>query len=206
MVENRTRGEQLFKQARGSNPEVAKQGRIKTKVSGVLQNIRDLFGKQQGKGTAGDKKPGILAFADLSVQKLDLRSINHALMLILGGLIALTVYTVLRQRPDVASVAAVVSKIKYENLEEKVITGFEELAFYSEQIAKRDIFNEYEEPKPPPPVVVKPVEKPPPPPPPPKVTIQEKASALKLMGISWGDSPKVIIRNDAIQEVLFCSN
>jgi type II secretory pathway component PulC len=120
----------------------------------------------------------------------------------LAGLICLTGYFAFGERSDISSVTAAVSKIKFQDIEEKVITSFQDLAFYLDQVQTRDIFNEFEEPKPPPPVV-KPVKPPPPPPPPPKVTIQEKAKNLKLMGISWGADPKVIIKNEGNQEVLF---
>jgi len=85
----------------------------------------------------------------------------------------------------------------------KPITPFREIGYYLDQIKKRNIFTAYQEPKQAPPPAVK--EEPPPPPPEPKVPIEQKAKNLKLIGISWGDNPKAMIRDTGTQEVLFLS-
>lgn len=205
MVENRTKSEQLFEQARGPRPPAGTRELPKAKILDRMKSAINLFVKpwmRAGvKAATGPKAASPLLPAVFSAQKIELKSINQVLALVLAGLIALTVYFGFSERPSVASVSASVAKIKFQDLEDKAITPFQELAFYLDQFKKRDIFNEYEEPKPPPPVVV-PVE-PPPPPPPPKVTIQEKAKNFKLIGISWGDHPKAMIKDEATAEVYF---
>ncbi len=201
MVENKTRGEQLFEDVKGG-PSFGLGSLFQGKAKGAIDGIRDFFFKPWTKpDSAGEKPAASLIPEALSVHKLDLKTVNQVLGLILAGLIALTVYVAFGEQPNISSVAAAVSKIKFQDIEDKAIMSFDKLSFYLGQIKTRDIFNEYEEPKPPAPVV-KPVE-PPPPPPPPKVTIEEKAKGLKLMGISWGSAPKVIIKNNKTQEVYF---
>jgi hypothetical protein len=202
MVENTPRSEQMFEKAKRENPVSATPGAWKEKVSKMFSEVRGLFGMPQAKGGAkagpnAPKDDGVLA-ALFSAQKIDLKSINQTLAVILAGLVALTGYVLFRKPSDISAVSAAVSKIKFEPLEEGVITPFEQLTFYLEQIKKRDIFNEYKEYVPPPPPA-----KAEEPPPPPKVTIQEKAKNLKLMGISLGASPKVIIQDAGANEVHF---
>ena len=202
MVENKTKVEQLFEQTKEAPPSSGGGNKLKEKISGTVAGIRNLFSKpwlRPGPKVKEEAKaaPALLA-GIFSAHKLDLKSVNQAFSLILVGLIALTVYVAFGEHPSISSVTAAASKVKFRNLEDKVITSFEELAVYLDQIKQRDIFNKFTKPEPPP--VVKPKE---PPPPPPKVTIQDRARGLKLMGISWGRDPKVIIMNESTQEVLF---
>lgn len=203
MVENKTRGEQLFEAAKGRDPTTVIDNPLKGKFKGAIQSVRDLFLKpwiRSGAMTDGAKAktPEALPLAVFSAQKLNLKSANQILVLILAGLVALTGYVAFGEKPNVASIATAISERKVQDIEGKTIEPFKKLSFYLKQIKKRNIFNEFEEPKPPPPVI-KPVE----PPPPPKVTIEEKAKDLKLMGISWGSNPKVIIKDMKTQEVYF---
>ena len=204
MVERRTRGEQLFEEAKAQRTPPKIGNPVKAKWTKLLADIRGLFTKQPAKGgtkqAPGTKKPAALS-AILNIQKLDLKSVNQALGVILAGLVALTAYVLVHRPPDISKVTASVSKINFEDLGSRTIAAFKELTYYLDEVKKRDIFNEYVEYVPPPPVVK--AEPPPPPPPPPKVTIQEKAKNLKLMGISWGDNPKVIIKDVGTNEVLF---
>jgi type II secretory pathway component PulC len=200
MVDNKTRGEQLFEDAKGSGASPSVGEPVTGKLAGLMQGVRKIFSNSL------DGRPALSpdtakAPAVFSAHKLDLKSINQVLGLILLGLVALTGYFVFGEKQNISSVKAAVSKIEFQGISDKVIASFEKLPFYLDQIKTRDIFNKYEKPKPPPPVVVP--KEPEPPPPPPKVTIQEKAQNLKLMGISWGSSPKVIIRDESTQEVHF---
>ena len=67
-----------------------------------------------------------------------------------------------------------------------------------DQIKTRDIFSAFKEKVEPP--VTKPVE---PKKPPPKITIESKAKNLELIGISWGDNPKAMIKDTNTQNVQF---
>ena len=202
MVENKTRGEQLFEEVKGSGSSSSLESPSKGMMAGVMRGVRALFLRTGlNSGGAPTKTPTSVLPAAFIARKLDLKSINQTLAFILVGLIALIGYFAFGERQDISSVTAAVSKIKFPDLEDKEITPFQEPAFYLDQIKKRDIFNEFKVPKPPPPIVEP--KKPLPPPPPPKVTIQEKAKDLKIMGISWGNDPKVIIKNESTQEVHF---
>ena len=204
MVENKTRGEQLFEQAKEARSSSGIENPFKGKYKKILADIRGLFNKPQIKGSLKPapnvKKATDLFSAIFSAQKLDLRSINQMLAIVLAGLAALTAYVIFRQPPNISAVTAAISKIKFQDLKADTIAPFDQLTSYLEQITKRDIFDEYVEYVPPPAVKVEPPSLPPPPP---KITIQEKAKNLKLMGVSWGNSPKVIIKNESTQEVYF---
>ncbi len=204
MDEHKTRSEELFEKAKEEKPSSDQGGGLAGKITQLFVGMRGALNKSQateGIPKADAAKGDFKVPAIFSAQKLDLRSINQALAVILAGLIVLTAYVVLQQKQDVSTVAAAVSKIKFEDLKEGVITPFESLKFYLEQIKTRDIFNKYVEyVPPPPPVKVEPL---PPPPPPPKVTIEEKAKNLKLMGVSWGSNPKAMIKDESTQKVHF---
>lgn len=197
MAEDITRRERLPEQGKEAGPLPEGKKPLAGKVVGAFRAVRGLFAgppAQKGGPPAGIEKPP--AF---SARRPDLKSVNRILMVILAGLVVLTVYVAFRRRPDIASVTAAVSRIKFQKAEAGEPAAFQPLPFYLDQIKTRDIFNPFEEAKAP----VQPVEPPPPPPPPPKVTIQEKARNLKLIGISWGDTRRAIIRDERTQEVHF---
>jgi hypothetical protein len=214
MVEEKTRGEQLFGQAKDSRASSGQAGSLKDKLIKTLIEARGFFVNPQaseenvggGKSASGVKKPSPAVPAGFGPRGLDLKFVNQVLVGILALLAVLTVYVALRERPDIASVTAAISKIKFQEFEAKAVETFQPEAFYLEQVKTRDIFDEYKrkEDSPPPVDIVK-VEEPLPPPPP-KITIQDKAKNFKLMGISWGELPKVIIRNETSQEMFFLNS
>jgi type II secretory pathway component PulC len=112
-------------------------------------------------------------------------------------------YVSLREKPEISSVVAAISKIKLQEFESKKIEPFQEISYYKDEIKKRDIFNVFEEEKPAPVEAAQPIVKAPEPPPVPVVPIEQKAKNIKLVGISWGDNPKVIIRDTSTQNVQF---
>ena len=197
MAEQESGNEQVPKRE-GVGP---KQG-ILSRVKGLVGVLAKPFGAKASSG--GTSQSSALMTAVLNIHKLDLKTVNQILGLVLVGLIALASYYGFSEHPTIEALTAAVSRIQYDPPEETVIVPFEELSVYQEEFAKRNIFKEYEEykPPPPPPPVVEEVA-PPPPPPPPKVTIQEKAKNLKLMGVSWGSAPKAMIQNQSSGEVLF---
>ena len=154
MVENRTRGKQLFEQEKGSQPSSGGGNSLNGKAAGIFQGIRDLFLKpwiRSGSKPGAETKAASAPLPEVfSAHKLDLKSINQVFALILAGLIALIVYFAFGEHPSISSVTAAVSKIKFQDPEDKTIASFQELAFYLDQVKKRDIFNKFEEPKPPP--------------------------------------------------------
>jgi hypothetical protein len=205
MVEHGSRSGQIFQKETGGRPsgsgEGLSKGNIFRQIKSAFNTVLALLG---GKPSGAAAKPAAslkIMEAALNIHKLDLKTVNRVLVLVLVALSALAFYFGLSERPDIDSLTAAVSKARYEPPEETAIASFGELSAYLQEVKTRDIFNQYEEPKPPPPVVKK-VE-PPPPPPPPKVTVQEKAKDLKLLGISWGESPKAMIKNNVTGEVLF---
>jgi hypothetical protein len=202
MDENRPRSQPVFDKTKTPGPAAAPAA-AKGKMPKWAADILGVFFKPSAGNN--DRPSGLKAKKDdwnltalLGAQKIDLRAINQGLAVLLAALIVLTGLVIFRRPKDVSAVTAAVSQITFDDPEETVITPFEQLPFYLDQVKKRDIFNEYKEYVPPPPVA-----EPPPPPPPPKVTIQEKAKNLKLMGVSWGNDPKAMIMDTGTKETYF---
>jgi len=213
MVEKTGENKQLEgQQANGQEPKekVSTGKRISMAFSDMYGFIRKPKKSQdqpvaEGESSPGSgaKKPAVALPTFFNTQKINLKNVNQTLVIVLIGLIAMMFFVTFRKRPDISSVTAAVSKIKFLEAEPKMITAFHQVSHYMEQIKKRDIFSVFEEKKPPPPDVV--AEEPPPPPPEPKVPIEQKAKNYKLIGISWGSNPKAIIRDISTEEVLFMS-
>lgn len=206
MPEDLTEKEQLFKPEEEPKEPSPGGGSLKGSIVKAFVDIRGLFTKsaeKTPKPAEEVKKPAVSMSSLFSARKIDLEFINKSLIFILIGLIFVVIYVTFRQRPDISSVMASVSRIKFTEVEPKEIKPFEQVSFYVDQMKTRDIFTVFEEKKEP----VKVEEPPPPPPPPPpsepKVTIEEKARNLKLMGISWGERPKAIIRDERAQDMYF---
>lgn len=180
------------------------------KSGGLFSGMFRLFKKPKAKDdkSVGDPKSApevgkstVVKPAVLKVQKINLKIINQILVMVLIGLVVLFLFVVLRERPEVSSVVAAISKIKLPEVESKPVVAFEKLSHYLDQIKKRDIFSIFQEKKAPVKVaeVVKVLE----PPPVPVVPIEQKAKNIKLIGISWGENPKAMIRNINTQNVQF---
>lgn len=215
MVEEKTRGEQLFGPARSVGGQT-KDGRPLSGQGGSLQDrlMRTLLearaflvkpktkegNANEVKPVAGVKKPLVVVPAGFGSRGLDLKLANQVLVCVLALLTVLTVYAAFRQRPDIASVTAAISKIKFQEFESKAVESFQPAASYLEQVKTRDIFDEYRKKAIAPPVEVVKTEEPPPAP---KITIQDKVKNFKLIGISWRGVPKAIIRNEGSQEIFF---
>ena len=213
MAENNSQGKELLGRAKGPGEVPPVGGREGGGIKGILGGLRGILSRVTGRGrkpsgaaapAAQKKSPLTKLFEAFSFQKLDLKFINRILVAVLAGLVILTFYVIFRKRPDVTSVKAAVSKINFLDIEPVKSAAFQNVTYYVEQAETRDIFNTFVEKREEPAVVV-PVEpeKSPEPPSPPKVPIEEKAKDLKLIGISWGNDPKAIIKDQKTQEVHF---
>jgi len=211
MAENKIREKNLIGKA--AEPKPAAAGIQPGGKGRFFRELRGLFTKSSGKEKqpagvitpVAGRKPALARVLEaLSLQRLDLKTVNRALMAVLAGLVVLTFYVIFRDRPDVASLKAAVQKINFGDAAPEQAAPFQDEVYYVEQAKKRDIFNIFVEKKEPVAVVEEaPPPSPPPPPEPPKVPIEDKAKGLKLIGISWGASPKAMIKNEKTQEVLF---
>jgi len=185
----------------------------KKKIGGAFSDMFHLFKKSKPEGdkSAGNaqsapdiKKTAITKSAMFNAQKINLKVINQALVAVLVGLVILIFYVSLREKPEISSVVAAISNIKLPEVESKVVVVFKELSHYLDEIKKRDIFSVFIEKKEVPIEVVEPL-KALEPPPVPVVPIEQKAKNIKLIGISWGENPKAMIRNINTQNVQFVS-
>ncbi|OGX34457.1 MAG: hypothetical protein A3C36_06395 [Omnitrophica WOR_2 bacterium RIFCSPHIGHO2_02_FULL_52_10] len=212
MAEDNNRGKELLGRAKvpGNVPPLPGAGGGGKGIKGFFGGVRAVISKVTGRGgksagtavpAAQKKQPLSQLFEAFSFQKLDLKFINRILVAVLAGLMVLTLYVIFRKRPDVTSVRAAVSKINFSEIAPVQSAAFQNVTYYVEQAEARDIFNAFIEKKEEPVAVVQ-VE-PEEPPPPPKVPIEEKAKNLKLIGISWGNDPKAMIKDLKTQEVHF---
>lgn len=214
MDEDKPKDEELIE--RISKEDASLKGEVAPKkgIGKAFSDMYRLFTKPKSKDGKGGgsseaaqpaKKVTVLKPATFGNRKINLKVTNQVLVAILVGLTVLLLYVSLREKPEVSSVVAAIANIKLPEVEYKTITKFEELSFYLGQIKKRDIFSIFQEKKKEVPVkVVEPV-KAPEPPPVPVVPIEEKAKNIKLIGISWGENPKAMIKNTNTQNVQFGS-
>ncbi|MFQ5680779.1 MAG: hypothetical protein ACE5GG_01805 [Candidatus Omnitrophota bacterium] len=122
-------------------------------------------------------------------------TINSMLAGLLVVSLSFVVYQGVFGRPNIAAVTQAISKIKYRPPRRPAIETFKPVDFYLEEQRKRDIFKP--SPRPEDKVVVtrhKEVK--------PAVRLEDLARDLKLVGISWGASPKVMIK-DNVQGVTY---
>jgi len=212
MVEENSRGEQSVGSSRATlgSPDQEKRS-LKNSFIHAVRGWREMFASSKGrkdkdvtsKEGIGTKKISPALVEGFRFRGMNLKSINRILLLILISLMGANVYVALQQQPDPSAVIKMIAKIKFQEFVGAPIESFQDMSFYIDEVKKRDIFNKFQEKKEPVKVVKVVEPPPPPPPPPPKITIEQRTKDIKLMGISWGDEPKVIIKNAQSQEVLF---
>jgi len=210
MNEDKGQVKESVNQAPKEEAPSGEKGTPKKKSSGLFSGIFHLFKKPEAKDDkpVGDPKSApevgksaVVKPTVLKAQKINLKIINQILVIVLIGLVVLLFFVSLREKPEVSSVVAAISKIKLPEVESKPVVAFEKLSHYLDQIKKRDIFSIFQEKKAP--VKVAEAVKAPEPPPVPVVPIEQKAKSIKLIGISWGENPKAMIRNTNTQNVQF---
>lgn len=76
----------------------------------------------------------------IKLHEVDLKKVNRALWLILAFLILLTAYYAFK-RPNLSKITGAVFESSYQAKGSKPIDTFKPLAFYAEQVRKRDIFH-----------------------------------------------------------------
>lgn len=210
MVEDKDQHKEPVNQAPKEEVSSKEEGTPEKKSGGLFSGMFRLFKKPKAKDdqSVGDPKSApeagksaVVKPTVLKVQKINLKIINQILVMVLIGLVVMFLFVVLQERPEVSSVVAAISKIKLPEVESKPVVAFEKLSHYLDQIKKRDIFSIFQEKKDP--VKIAEVVKAPEPPPIPVVPIEQKAKNIKLIGISWGENPKAMIRNINTQNVQF---
>lgn len=211
MVEDNAQNKEPVNQAPKEESPSGKEGSPQKKSDGPFSYMLRLFKKpkEESDKSAGDPKSppevgksAVVKPTVLKAQKINLKIINQILVMVLFGLVILLFFVVLKEKPEVSSVVAAISKIKLPEVEPKQVVAFEKLSHYLGQIKKRDIFSVYVDKSKIPVKIAEPV-KVVEPPPIPIVPIEQKAKSIKLIGISWGARPKAMIRNTNNQSVQF---
>lgn len=128
---------------------------------------------------------------------IDLDILNRVLMAVLVGLAGIVGQQAFYKKSRIEELMAAVSRIKFEAPEPEAIEDFYPADYYLDQVRQRNIFRPALEAEK---VAIKPIE---PPPAPPKPKLPDMVRGLKMVGIAWGDAPKVMIKDEATQEVYF---
>jgi len=98
------------------------------------------FRKGGGKAPSGAqpaleaKKPVASKFGAFNAQKINLKFINQILIFVLVALVGLMIYVTFQKGPEISTVVAAVSKIKYLEVETKAVSPFQKLSYYLDQI------------------------------------------------------------------------
>ena len=139
------------------------------------------------------KQAGTPITLPINFHEIDPRVVNKVLIVILTVLIVLVIHYTVNKRPNISKLTTAISKIKFQAVNRKAIESFKPVAFYLEGIKKRDIF------KPSPRLqqqALGGVKKA-------QAKLKELAKDLKLVGISWGKSPKAMIRSKSKKNTYF---
>jgi len=129
--------------------------------------------------------------------EIDIKKANIVLGAILAILASLAIYKVVNAGSYMARFTKKMSKIEYQKIKRKEIEDFKPLSFYMGKIRERNILRpvpkepEKKEPK------ARPAES--------ATTLKSEAAGFTLKGISWGKSPKAIIKIEENDRVYFVS-
>ena len=160
-----------------------------------LRGIQRFFFNLRTKAVAAQGSPRAIAVAlPINFQEIDPKAINKALLVVLAVLMILVVYSAINKRSSVARIANAISSIKSQAIKRGEIETLKPVSFYEEEVKKRDIFQ-------PMPRVQKEMVLPQK-----KQALEglkEMAANLKLQGISWGNYPRVMIRNEKEDKMYF---
>ena len=147
--------------------------------------------------------------AGLVPRELSLKLVNRGLIVLLvlsGAGVALNMN---RVQPSLQDLSSQLAASRTPAGEEQALASLRPLEEYLAEVQKRDLFSLSAPPSPKPeklqPKVepVKPAEPAQPPKPTPLEILRDKAKALKLVGISWGETPLAMIEDTAKGETSF---
>ena len=137
----------------------------------------------------------------LAPRELHFTLINRGLMVLLIFLVAAIAFNMNRVQPSLKALFSQVVASRPLAGEEQALASLRPLADYVREVEKRDLFHPVPPPKPkgpePKAALVKP------PGPTPLEILREKATALKLVGISWGETPIAMIEDTIKRETSF---
>lgn len=132
--------ERLFKAIQETNKS-AGQGLVHSDSKGLKRIFGNVFRKFIP--AAQIKDAALTASSIIPPVKLhhtDLKKVNEGLSVVLAILIISSIYYGLR-RPNLSAISGVVSAGSYQAKSANAIAPLKELAFYAEQVKKRDIFH-----------------------------------------------------------------
>jgi len=189
--------EKLFKVIREGKKDGAKPP---SKPGGVKRFFTELpLGKKmftikpKPARTAISGAPGIFS---MTLSNVKPKTINTLFAIILASLAILVIYVAVKERPRIATIAGKISAVPAELEEANVIEAFKPMSSYLTQVEKREIFQPVSA------VKLNTAE---------KLDLQELAinklkeiaADFKLQGISWGQNPKVMIKNEKEDRMYF---
>lgn len=137
----------------------------------------------------------------LAPRELHFNLINRGLMVLLIFLVAAIAFNMNRVQPSLKALFSQVVASRPLAGEEQALASLRPLADYVREVEKRDLFHPVPPPKPKEPEPKAGTVKPPGPTP--LEILREKATALKLVGISWGETPIAMIEDTIKRETSF---
>ena len=137
----------------------------------------------------------------LAPRELHFNLINRGLMVLLIFLVAAIAFNMNRVQPSLKALFSQVVASRPLAGEEQALASLRPLADYVREVEKRDLFHPVPPPKPKEPEPKAALVKPPGPTS--LEILREKATALKLVGISWGETPIAMIEDTTKRETSF---
>ena len=123
----------------------------------------------------------------ISLSEIEPNTVNTLLAIILLTLVVLITYVAIKERPRVSTITGRLSAISAEPVKKEMIEEFKPINSYLAEVDKRDVFQPVS-------LTKQAVEATPQ-----KAAmdkLREIAVDFKLQGISWGQSPKVMIKSE----------
>ena len=196
--ENISPEERLFKIIQeGKNPSSGKPSpRKKIKID--LRGIKGFFANLKPKAAVSNEQITAPSLAlPIKFQEIEPKAINKILIGILGFITILTINATVNKGHSIAKISTAISRIQIQAMKNKTIEAFKPLSSYMEEVKNRDIFT--------------------------RLAVEAKAATgsfwmrggeaqdklkdmakdLKLVGISWGNSPKAMIRSEKENNTYF---
>ena len=200
MADNVSPEERLFKVIqKGKDTSLGDKGfSEKEKVRIGPRGIKQLFGglNSVGKGFFARAKSGtgseeqVAAMSSalpMRLNEMSPRAINGVLLIMLSVLTVAAIHYGINKRPTVAKISDAISKVHFQVPKREPIEAFKPVDFYLKEVEKRDIFR---------PVVKAQKSAAIPESKQALEELKEAAKDLKLKGISWGATPKVMIKSE----------
>jgi len=178
-----------------------KKGKVRIDLRGIKQLFGSLDSVRKGffvraKSRTGTKE-SIAAMSialPIRLNEISPRAINGVLIIMLSVLTVMTIHYGINKRPSIARISDAISKIHFQRPKREPIEAFRPVDFYLKEAGKRDIFRPVTKAQQK--VVI----------PKPKQALEklkETVKDLRLKGISWGATPKVMIKNEKEDKMYF---